>query len=60
MPRSKQRILQAFYKWLQECPVEFQFQMEWMNDKDINSMDEMYKFIVFRNIPNTEIIKEKS
>ena len=60
MTTTKKRILRAFYKWLEECPVEFQFQMEWMNDKDINSMDEMYKFIVFRNIPNTEIIKEKS
>ena len=47
---SKQR---AFYKWLEECPVEFQFQMEWVNDKDINSMDEMYKFIISKNLLDT-------
>tara|TARA_B100000287_G_scaffold172773_1_gene162962 strand:- start:779 stop:1027 length:249 start_codon:yes stop_codon:yes gene_type:complete len=53
MTMTKQR---AFYKWLEECPVEFQYQMEF-NSKQEDCTDEMY---IFRGIPNVEIVKEKS
>lgn len=53
MTMTKQR---AFYKWLEECPVEFQYQMEF-NSKQEDCTDEMY---IFRGIPNVELVKEKS
>ena len=43
--------LRAYYQWLDECPVEFDFQMDFMNKDDENCTDEM---IIFRKIPNTE------
>tara|TARA_R100000008_G_C3510007_1_gene128316 strand:+ start:476 stop:655 length:180 start_codon:yes stop_codon:yes gene_type:complete len=53
MTTTKQR---AFYKWLEECPVEFQYQMEF-NSKQENCTDEMY---IFRNIPNIELTQPQS
>ena len=56
MTTTKKRILRAFYKWLEECPVDFDFQMQFESQQD-NCTDELY---TFRGIPNVESVKEKS
>ena len=53
MPMTKQK---AFYKWLEECPVDFDFQMQF-ESQQANCTDELY---TFRGIPNVESVKEKS
>ena len=44
---SKQR---AFYEWLEQCPVDFDFQMEF-ESQEANCTDELY---TFRGIPNVK------
>ena len=53
MPMTK---LKAFQEWLDNCPVDFDYQMHFESQTN-NCIDEMY---IFRAIPKTEIIKKKS
>ena len=53
MPMTK---LKAFQEWLDNCPVDFDYQMHFESQTN-NCIDEMY---IFRGIPTTEIIKKNS
>ena len=53
MPMTK---LKAFHEWLANCPVDFDYQMQF-ESRTNNCTDEVY---IFRGIPNTELIKKKS
>ena len=46
----------AFQEWIANCPVELDFQMHFESQTK-NCIDEMY---IFRAIPKTELVKEKS
>ena len=53
MPMTK---LKAFHEWLANCPVDFDYQMQF-ESRTNNCTDEMY---IFRGIPNIELIQPQS
>lgn len=53
MPMTK---LKAFQEWLDNCPVDFDYQMHFESQTK-NCIDEMY---IFRGIPSTQLIQPQS
>ena len=53
MPMTKQK---AFYEWLSNCPVDFDYQMHFESQTK-NCTDEMY---IFRGIPSIQQIQPQS